>query len=61
MAFSRGAGIICEYQQRDIDLIVPVLHDDRTQIWEAEPKLAIFDTCRENAWWRKRTMAEIIE
>jgi hypothetical protein len=36
MAFSSGTGIICKYQ-RDVDLIVPVLLDDRTEIWEADP------------------------
>jgi hypothetical protein len=41
MAFSRGAGIVCKDKQCEIDLIVPVLLDDRKESWEAGPKLPV--------------------
>ena len=59
MAFSSGTGIICKYQ-RDVDLIVPVLLDDRTETWEAEPNLPIFGTCRENAYWSKEQEEKVL-
>jgi hypothetical protein len=44
MGFSSGPGIACKNQQRDIDLMVLVLLDERKEIWEAEPKLPMFGT-----------------
>ena len=33
--------IVCKDKQCDIDLTVPVLLDDRKEIWEAGPKLPV--------------------
>jgi hypothetical protein len=61
MSFSRGAGIVCKYNQQDIDLLIPVLLDDRKETWEAEPKLPIVGSSGGPAHWAKERKEKVLK
>jgi hypothetical protein len=61
MAFSRGAGIVCKYNQQDIDLLIPVLLDDRKETWEAEPELPIIGNSGGPAHWTKEQKEKVLK